>query len=102
MAVLELLPPTLERLAADVFAPPEEPDPQEAAFLPLEIHWASGQGWLAVRDPFSGAWHELRARDCPASWVDAAWQFAERRRLDRDGGDDPAPAAFAPSALWWA
>jgi hypothetical protein len=34
----------------------------------LEIRWARERGWLAVRDPADGMWHEVPARDCPESW----------------------------------
>jgi hypothetical protein len=38
----------------------------------LEIRWARERGWLAVRDPADGRWHEVPARDCPESWRRAA------------------------------
>lgn len=39
---------------------------------PLEVRWAAERGWLQVRDCHTGAWHEVPARECPPSWLDAA------------------------------
>lgn len=37
----------------------------------IAIQWGRERGYVAVRDPW-GAWHEIPARQAPASWVDAA------------------------------
>jgi len=50
-----------------------------AARYPCTISWAKTYGYLAIRDPFTGALHEVRTEDAPASWRDAA-RLARRAR----------------------
>lgn len=40
------------------------------------VRWGSERGWIAVRDPASGEWHEIRYQDAPEVW---------RRALPRRG-----------------
>lgn len=35
----------------------------------LALAWAEERGWLRVRDPFTGEWHEIAAKDAPRSWL---------------------------------
>jgi phage/plasmid primase-like uncharacterized protein len=38
----------------------------------FEVRWARDRGWLEVRDVWSGEWHQVLARVCPAGWRDLA------------------------------
>ena len=49
----------------------ETPPAPPVLRYPVAVRWASERGWLRVRDPFSGEWHEIRAADAPACWRDA-------------------------------
>src|SRR5688500_874398 len=66
----------LQRLLRD--EDEESRDPVYATELPFrsicdfDVRWARDRGWLAVRDPFTGEWHEVLVRECPPSWCDAA------------------------------
>jgi TubC N-terminal docking domain len=31
--------------------------------------WGRERGWLAVRDPYTGEWHEIPAREAPPNWI---------------------------------
>ncbi len=44
----------------------------------LVIRWARERGWIALRDPLTGEWHEVRASDCLPSIVETA-NAAKRR-----------------------
>ena len=37
---------------------------------PITIEWTAVRGWLRVRDPFTGEWHEIAAKDAPRCWLD--------------------------------
>jgi len=43
-----------------------------AARYPCTISWAKTYGYLAIRDPFTGELHEVRTKDVPTYWRDAA------------------------------
>lgn len=38
---------------------------------PIQLRWARERGWIAVRDPATGQWHEIQYKDAPESWKDA-------------------------------
>ena len=44
----------------------------------LVIRWARERGWIALHDPTTGEWHEVRAAECLPGVVRAA--NADRRR----------------------
>jgi len=54
------------------FWEPVMPTQDTAARYPCTITWATTWGYLAIRDPFTGEFHEVRKEDAPASWQDAA------------------------------
>ena len=45
---------------------------QEAGRRGLVIRWSSEPGWIALHDPTTGEWYEVRARECLPSVVEAA------------------------------
>ncbi len=50
----------------------------EAERRGLVIRWARERGWIALHDPTTGEWHEVRAAECLPGVVRAA--DADRRR----------------------
>jgi TubC N-terminal docking domain len=38
----------------------------------LAIRWSDEPGWIVLRDPATGEWHEVRASECLPSVVSAA------------------------------
>ena len=44
----------------------------------LVIRWAEEPGWMALRDPTTGEWHEWRAADCFPSMVREANRHLEK------------------------
>lgn len=50
----------------------------EAERRGLVIRWARERGWIALHDPTTGEWHEVRAAECLPGVVRAA--NADRRR----------------------
>jgi hypothetical protein len=42
---------------------------EEAGRRGLVVRWSEYPGWIALHDPMSGEWHEVRARDCLPSLV---------------------------------
>lgn len=52
-----------------------EADPQG-----LVIEWAKERGFIALHDPTTGEWHEVKASECLPWVVDAANAKARRRR----------------------
>jgi hypothetical protein len=48
----------------------------------MEIRWAREKGWLQVRDPFTGGWHEILAKEAPRGWTRAA----TRAKMSMQGG----------------
>lgn len=53
--------------------------PVDRIRYPLEVRWSSERGWLLVRDPFTGEWHQIEARQAPASWRREASEWKGRR-----------------------
>lgn len=52
------------------------------ARFPLVIRWGRERGWLIVRDPFTGEWHEIRAADAPDGWRRIATAEGQKWRDD--------------------
>ena len=44
----------------------------------LVVKWAKEPGYIALHDPITGEWHEVKASECPPSIVESA--KANRRR----------------------
>lgn len=53
---------------------------EEADRRGLVIKWAKERGWIALHDPTTGEWHEVRASECPPSVRETA---NRRRRNER-------------------
>lgn len=51
---------------------------READRRGLVIKWARERGWIALHDPTTGEWHEVKAVECLPGVVEAA--NAQRRR----------------------
>jgi len=45
---------------------------READRRGLVIEWAGERGWIALHDPTTGEWHEVKASECLPWIVDAA------------------------------
>ena len=45
---------------------------EEAGRRGLVVRWSEYPDWIALHDPLSGEWFELRAEDCLPSWVEEA------------------------------
>ena len=45
---------------------------EEADRRGLIIRWAKERGWIALHDPLTGEWHEVRASECLPSVVETA------------------------------
>ncbi len=56
---------------------------EEAASRGLVIKWAREPGYLALHDPTTGEWHEVRASECLPSVVESAKAHRQRRRQSR-------------------
>lgn len=56
----------------------------EAGRRGLVVEWARERGWIALHDPTTGEWHEVRASEC-LPWVVDAANVRTRRR---SGGPD--------------
>jgi hypothetical protein len=53
---------------------------QAIKYWPVDVCWARERGWLRVRDPFTGQWHEMLAKEAPSGWSRlASMHKAERR-----------------------
>ena len=52
---------------------------EEAGSRGLVVRWSEYPDWIALHDPLSGQWVEIRAEDCYPSLVDEA----NRRRKKR-------------------
>lgn len=50
----------------------------------LIVRWSKHPGCIELRNPATGEWHEVRAKDCFPSIVEAA--DADRRRHGDEGG----------------
>jgi TubC N-terminal docking domain len=51
---------------------------READRRGLVIEWSKERGWIALHDPTTGEWHEVKAAECLPGVVEAA--NAQRRR----------------------
>lgn len=51
----------------------------------LIIRYAKEPGWIALHDPTTGEWHEVRERDCLPSLVEAA-KHNRRSKSSKRGG----------------
>ncbi len=60
---------------------------EEADRRGLVIRWARERGWIALHDPTTGEWHEIRASECSPGIVEAA---SSRRRKVRGYGHGAA------------
>jgi hypothetical protein len=49
----------------------------------IEVWYARELGWLRVRDPFTGEWHEIQAKDAPFSWRREAHDRKAKAKLER-------------------
>lgn len=45
---------------------------EEAGRRGLVIRWSREPGWIALHDPLTGEWHEVRASECLPGIVEAA------------------------------
>ena len=54
----------------------QHPAPKQTEFS-LAVQWATEPGWIALRDPTTGEWHEVRASECLPSIV----REAEAKRI---------------------
>ena len=52
---------------------------READRRGLVIEWSKERGWIALHDPTTGEWHEIRAAECLPWVVDAANTRARRQ-----------------------
>ncbi len=52
---------------------------EEAGTRGLVVRWSEYPDWIALRDPISGEWHEVRAKVCLPLLVEEA----DRRRRRR-------------------
>ncbi|MAG37626.1 MAG: hypothetical protein CL878_15435 [Dehalococcoidia bacterium] len=43
---------------------------------PFSVRWTAERGWLRLRDPFTGEWHQIRAAHAPPHW--AHWARQDR------------------------
>ncbi len=55
---------------------------EEADRRGLVIRWAREPGWISLHDPTTGEWHEVKASECPPSFVESA----RAHRRAREGG----------------
>ncbi len=63
---------------------------KEADRRGLVIGWARDSGWISLRGPTTGEWHEARVSECPPGIVETAsatqegaWAWARRNRYVR-------------------
>jgi hypothetical protein len=52
---------------------------EKAASRGLVIKWAREPGYLALHDPTTGEWHEVKASECLPSVVESAKAHRQRR-----------------------
>ena len=52
---------------------------EEAGRRGLVVRWSEFPDWIALHDPFSGEWFELRAEDCFPSLVEEANRGRKKR-----------------------
>ena len=46
----------------------------------LVIKWAKEPGYIALHDPTTGEWHEVKASECPPSFAESAKAHHRRAR----------------------
>jgi hypothetical protein len=56
---------------------------EEADRRGLVIRWAKEPGYVAIHDPTTGEWHEVRASECPPSFVESARAYRRRSEASR-------------------
>jgi hypothetical protein len=56
---------------------------EEADRRGLEIKWAKELGWIALHDPTTGEWHEVKASECLPGIVEAASKHRRKEALRR-------------------
>ena len=54
-------------------------DLEEAGRRGLVVRWSKYPHWIALHDPTSGEWHEVRASDCLPSLVEEADRKRRRK-----------------------
>ncbi len=54
--------------------------PEGADRRGLVIGWARDSGWIALRGPTTGEWHEVRVSECPPRIMEAASATQEGTR----------------------
>ena len=52
---------------------------EEASRRGLVVRWSAYPKWIALHDPLSGEWHQVRASDCLPSLVEAADRGRHRK-----------------------
>ena len=52
---------------------------EEAGRRGLLIKWAKEPGYVALHDPTTGEWHEVKASECPPSVVESAKAYRRRQ-----------------------
>lgn len=45
---------------------------------PFEVKWSHEKGWVSIRDPFSGEWHNVPSKGLPR-WVYEYLSFKKKR-----------------------
>lgn len=45
---------------------------EEADRLGLVIKWSTEPGWISLHDPTTGEWHDIKASECPPSFLESA------------------------------
>jgi hypothetical protein len=53
---------------------------EEAGRRGLVVRWSEYPDWIALHDPMSGEWVEIRAEDCFPSLVDEANRRRKKKR----------------------
>lgn len=56
---------------------------EEAGRRGLVIRWAREPGYVAIHDPTTGEWHEVRASECPPWILESAKAHSRRAREQR-------------------
>lgn len=74
------LPVPNEPYARAVQCSTDEPPRQRFTF---DVRYGAERGDLAVRDPFTGEWHEIASKDAPPSWRDIARTNWQREKASR-------------------
>lgn len=58
-------------------------DGEDSPWYGLNVRWSRRWGWIELRDPFTGEWHEVRKEDCPEWVIRAANEQRQSRREKR-------------------